>query len=285
MVKAIGYTVLLMFLVVSCTPREESSGNEGIPVARVFDKVLYEKDVFQAIPSDASSEDSTSIRNSVINSWINQALMVRQAELNLPEKQMDVEKKLEKYRQDLLIFSYQNQLLIEKLDTIVSNQEIDNYYVEHQEMFQLVDYIVKARYIKLDSVTFKNKKVRNWLMSNSEEDFEDLEAFCYMHSANFFLEDSWMYFDELVQRVPIVTYNKEKLLKNKKLIELYDDGFLYLVRIVDYKLKDSTSPMELERNNIKRIILNNRKLEFLDDLSVDIYQNAKNNQEIEIYIP
>ena len=106
MKRAIGYIILSFFVIVSCSPRENSSLDEGIPVARVFDKVLYEKDVFQAIPSDASSEDSTSIRNSVINSWINQALMVRQAEMNLPETLMDVEKKLEKYRQDLLIFSY-----------------------------------------------------------------------------------------------------------------------------------------------------------------------------------
>ena len=83
--------------------------------------------------------------------------------------------------------------------------------------------------------------------------------------------------------VPIVTYNKEKLLKNKNLIELYDNGFLYLVRIMDYKLKDGISPLSFEKNNIRRIILNNRKIEFLDKLSDDIYQKAKKEEQIEIY--
>lgn len=285
MTKASWYFIFIWVLAISCDQKTNENNENGKPVARVFDRVLLEKDVLKAIPFESSEEDSSSIRNSYINSWVNRALMVRQAELNLSDEEMDVDKKLEKYRQDLLIYSYQNQLLVEKLDTNISDEEIESYYNEHEEMFQLADYIVKAWYVQVDSATFKNKKVRNWLMSDSEGDYEKLEEFCYLHSANFYLEDNWVYFDELVKRVPIVTYNKEKLLKNKKLIELYDNGFLYLVRIVDYKLKDGISPIALERNNIKRIILNNRRIEFLDHLSVDIYQKAKNQDQIEIFIP
>jgi len=174
--------------------------------------------------------------------------------------------------------------LKEKLDTIVSDEEIESYYLAHEEMFRLADDIVKAHYIKIDSTTVKNNNLRTWLFSDEDDDFLELEEFCYMHSANFYLEDNWVYLDELLRQVPIVVYNKEKLLKKKKLIEFYDSGFLYLVRIVDYKLKDSISPLALERNNIKRIILNNRKIEFLDNLSVDIYQKAKNQNQIEIFI-
>jgi len=279
------YIVFVGFLVTSCVPKAESPINDDKVVTRVFDHVLYENDVLASIPSSASPEDSLSIRNSIINSWINRTLMVRQAEMNLADEDKDVKKKLEKYRQDLLIYSYQNQLLVEKLDTVVSDEEIVEYYTAHEEMFKLADYIVKARFIKLDSSSFNNKKVRKWLMSDSDEDFLQLEEFCFMHSANFYLEDNWIYLDELLKQVPIETYNKANLLKNKKLIENYDSGFLYLVRIVDYKLKDSISPLALERNNIKRIILNNRKIEFLNNLSADIYQKAKNQNQIEIFIP
>ena len=279
------YIIFIGILATSCQSQINSENEEGEVVARVFDHVLYESDVLPSIPNDASGEDSLSIRNSIINSWINRTLMVRQAEMNLSEEKMDVDKKLEKYRQDLLIYSYQNQLLVEKLDTIVSEQEIEAYYIEHEEMFNLADYIVKARYIKLDSSAVANKEIRGWLMSDKDEDFLLLEEFCYLHSANFYLEDNWVYLDELLKQVPVVTYNKEKLLKNKKLIEIFDSGFLYLVRIVDYKLKDGKSPLALEKNNIKRIILNNRKIEFLNSLSDDIYQKAKNQNQIEIFIP
>ena len=284
MVKVGWYIVFLGLLAASCTPKTDTPTIDDTVAARVYDQVLYETDVLKSIPSSVSSEDSLSIRNSIINSWVNGRLMVRQAEMNLADEEKDVDKKLEKYRQDLLIYSYQNQLLKEKLDTIVSDEEIESYYLAHEEMFRLADDIVKAHYIKIDSTTVKNNNLRTWLFSDEDDDFLELEEFCYMHSANFYLEDNWVYLDELLRQVPIVVYNKEKLLKKKKLIEFYDSGFLYLVRIVDYKLKDSISPLALERNNIKRIILNNRKIEFLDNLSVDIYQKAKNQNQIEIFI-
>ena len=74
------------------------------------------------------------------------------------------------------------------------------------------------------------------------------------------------------------------MLKNKKLIEFSENGKHYLVRIVDYKLKDGISPLSLEKPNIRRIILNNRKIEFLENLKLDIYKKAKKNKEIEISI-
>jgi len=284
MIHKLGYIILLSTLFIACV-QKENDNNDKVPVAKVYDKYLYEDEVLRQIPFEASIEDSVSIRNSYVNSWIDRQLMVHQAELNLSEDDQDVTQKLEKYRNDLLIYSYQNQLLLEKLDTNVSMEEIETYYKEHEEMFGLADYIVKARYVMLDSGSLKNKQVKKWLMSSDDEDFQKLEEFCYMHAAKFYLEDNWQYLYELLNEVPIISYNKEKLLKNKKLIELYDNGYLYLVRLVDYKLKDGVSPLSMEKENIRRIILNNRKLQLLESLRTDIYQKAKNIQEIEIFVP
>jgi hypothetical protein len=284
MIKQFGYIIFLGITMFSCSQSETEVDNR-IVIAKVYDNSLYEQDVLNQIPFESSMEDSISIRNSYVNAWVDRQLLVHQAELNLTEEEQDVSKKLEKYRDDLLIYSYQNRLLLEKLDTNVSMSEIEVYYQDNKDRFGLADYIVKARYIKLDSLSPNIKKVKKWLMSDKEADSENLEDFCHMHSSKFSLEDKWMYLYELLNEVPIVSYNKEKLLKNKKLIELYDNGFLYLVRLVDYKLKDGVSPLSLEKENIKRVILNNRKLKFLENLKSDIYQKAKNKQEIEVFTP
>ena len=49
---------------------------------------------------------------------------------------------------------------------------------------------------------------------------------------------------------------------------------LYLVRIKKYKIKNSVSPIDLERTRIKNIILNKRKLAFLKKVETELYQNA-----------
>ena len=283
MIKYFIYTISLLLVFSSCKPKTVSFSEEEI-AARVYTSTLLEKDVLSQIPVESSMEDSVNIRNGIINSWVNKQLLVHQAELNLSEADKDVSLKLEKYKNDLLIFSYQNQLLREKLDTSITKIEIENYYNENTERFKLADYIVKYHYIQVDSATFKHRKVKKWFMSDDEEDLDKLEDFCHVHALNFSFEGNWQYFHEFVNNVPIITYKKEKLLKNKKLIELYDNGSLYLVRIVDYNLKDGISPLSLETKNIKRIILNNRKLEFLEKLRDDIYKKAKNTEEIEIFV-
>lgn len=284
MIKPFLYFFITAFLFSSCSSNTDVE-DYRVPVITVYSKTLYEEDISRQIPFDASVEDSVSIRNGYINSWIERQLLVNQAELNLPTKDQDVSDKLEKYRNDLLIFAYQNQLLMEKLDTNVSQTEIQEYYDNNQETFGLADYILKADYVKLDSADKNIYKVKKWLLSNSESNREKLDNYCYMHSSKYQFDGDWMYLSQLLNEVPIVSYNKEKLLKNKKLIELYDNGMYYLVRIVDYKLKDGVSPLSMEQENIKRIILNNRKLEFLEKLSTDIYQNAKNQNKIEIHNP
>lgn len=283
MIKYAVYILSVLALFYACQPPESSFSDEEI-AARVYSNTLLEKDVLSQIPIETSVEDSVNIRNGIINSWVNKQLLVHQAELNLTDKDKDVSLKLEKYKNDLLIYSYQNQLLREKLDTVIYQAEIENYYNDNSEQFKLADYIVKYHFIQLDSASFKRRKVKKWFMSDDESDFEKLEDFCYVHALNFSFEGNWQYFHEFLNNVPIISYKREKLLKNKKLIELYDNGFLYLVRIVDYKLKDGVSPLSLETKNIKRIILNNRKLDFLETLKDDIYKKAKNTKEIEIFV-
>ena len=283
MIKYIWNIAIIFFVFTSCSYLTQDE-NTREAAARVYDKILFEDVVLAQIPINASAEDSLNIRNSFVNSWIERQLMVKQAELNLTTNKIDVDNKLEKYKNDLLIFTYQNQLLLEKLDTSVSDYQVETYYDSHKEEFQLAGYIVKVNYVKLDSNSSQEKKVSKWLMSDEESDFDKLEDYCYLHSAKFHLDDNWMYLDELLKEVPIVTYNKEKLLKNKKLIEIHENGEHYIIRIVDYKLKDGLSPLSLEKPNIKRIILNNRKIILLENLRMDIYEKAKKSKEIEISV-
>ncbi|MGB0391068.1 MAG: hypothetical protein ACPGVC_03945 [Salibacteraceae bacterium] len=282
--RIIYFFIGINFAFLSCQQQSETVVNDK-PVVKVYSKTLYEREVLKNIPFESSMEDSLNIRNNYINNWIDRQLLVHQAELNLPFSEQDVQEKLDRYKNDLLIFAYRNQLLQEKLDTVISKSEIQEYYENNQESFVLVDYILKANYLKLDSTDKNIKKVKKWIVSDDIEDIEKLDNYCYMHSSNYSFDGEWMYLNDLLNVVPIVSYNKERLLKNKKLIELYDNGMYYLVRIVDYKLKDSVSPLSMEYNNIKRIILNNRKLELLEKLSSDIYQDAKKENQIELFKP
>ena len=48
-------------------------------------------------------------------------------------------------------------------------------------------------------------------------------------------------------------------------------------------IKNDLSPIEVVFDKIKDVILNKRKVKYLEDLENKIYNNALNNNEIKIY--
>jgi hypothetical protein len=56
-----------------------------------------------------------------------------------------------------------------------------------------------------------------------------------------------------------------------------------MVRFEDYLLKESLSPIEIESENIKNIILLKRKKDLLSQLNVDLYEKAVKEKVFEIY--
>ena len=94
--------------------------------------------------------------------------------------------------------------------------------------------------------------------------------------------DTWMPFYSLQSVVPITTYNENLYLKQNRSIVLADDSVRWYVRILDYKVTDEVSPFELQRENIRAIILNHRKLEILDHLSADLVSEAKHGGHVHL---
>jgi hypothetical protein len=253
-------------------------------IARAYDKYLYLDELSENIPDNISEEDSIILAKALIKNWIEKQLLVYQAEVNLPNEKKDMEQKLADYRNDLLIYTYQSELLLQKLDTAVSDKEIESYYNENKSNFELKDYIVKVFYVKLDPNAPNLKKVEAWLSSNKADDRLKLEDYCYQFAQNYYLDDkSWLYFDDLLKEIPIEEYNIERFLRSNKLVKTSDSESLYLLYIIDYKLKDSLSPLILEKDNIRNIILNKRKRNFVSTLKKDLFEEAERKNNFEIY--
>ena len=90
-------------------------------MARVFDKYLYKADVAGVIPNGSSKQDSITLAKNYIQNWIKQQVILHKAETNLDEEKKDVEKKLEEYRNSLITYIYEKELIRQKLDTVVSD--------------------------------------------------------------------------------------------------------------------------------------------------------------------
>ena len=236
------------------------------------------------ITPGTSKEDSVLMANSYIQSWIKQQVILHKAETNLDDEKKDVELKLEEYRNSLITYVYETELIRQRLDTIVSNEEIEKYYNDNQRNFELKDNIIKVLYLKVKKNAPKIKKVTDWYRSTNSKDRLKLEEYCYQYATDFHLDDdTWLLFDELLKKVPIKTYDKEAFLRNNRFIEMEDSTDIYFVNIKDMKIRESLSPMSFVQDDIRVLIINKRKLSLIKEMEKAAYEEALQKNEFEIY--
>ncbi len=278
------FLLLITILFYNCSEKQNNDTKEKV-VARVFSEELYASDLKNLVPDGISSKDSLDLIKKHIEQWIQDKLVLNYAKNNLTDEQLNVEKEVDEYRKNLIIYNYQKELISQKLDTVVQQAEIEKYYTEFSSNFILKDNIAHVYYIKLNKKTPGLEKVKKWYTSNNQKDIENLRSFCIQFAENYFLDDNtWLLFDDILKEVPIENYNTELLLKNNTNIELADDNYFYFLRIKGYKIKNSVSPLSFEKNNIKNIIINKRKLQLIDQMKREVYNNALDKKDFEIFI-
>ena len=274
--------IIGLLFIAACKPVPKEDQKE--PLAKVYDKYLYKSDVKSLFTNNMSKDDSIVIVRNYINDWIKKQLLLNKAELNLSEEIKDIEKEIEDYRSSLLIFKYKQELIKQKLDTLVTDEEIEEYYNEYSGNFVLNHNIVKVLYLKISKEAPEIEKVRWWYKSNSAENKSRLEDYCYQYATKFDnFNDEWIPFNNILMEVPIKIDDQERFLRVQRYIETEDDLFHYFVKINEYSLKSTVQPLEYAKLKIKSIILNKRKFTFLEELENTVYNDALNHNEFIIY--
>ena len=277
----IGITSLL--LLASCDFFQKKT--KEVVVAECYGKYLYESDLVGIVPAGTSIMDSIQSVSTFIDSWIRRQVLIHQAENNLEKEELAFQKQIEEYRNSLVIYTYESQLINQKLDTIVSEDEIADYYEQHKEDFQLRNTMVKAAYVILDEGCPHKETFQKLLSDPDTLLLQNIDVLATYYAVKNYLDvDHWMRLDELTSLIPIEIFNAESFLKKTKYVCFEMNEFTYIVRFVDYLLEESTSPLEMERNNIKSVILAHRKQALLEKMRTSLYNKAKREHAFEVYV-
>ena len=272
-----------MLIFSSCQLNDNET--KGRKIASVNNESIFYSDLTDIIPQGLNKEDSISFLNQYVLNWIKDQLVLQKAEELLPNKTKNVAKKLEEYRISLLSYEYEEIYIKQRLDTLVSESEINKYYNLHKDDFILKDYLVKCLLVKCDRENPEINEVKKSYLLKNEEDETYLRTFAQKFNAEIYLNnDEWIYFDELIKKVPIEEYNKRKFIIKKKKLFFEEKEILYFVNIYDYKLKDDVSPLSFEKEKIKSIILNIRMNELRKKLRMYLYEDALKNNSLENYV-
>lgn len=254
------------------------------PIAKAFDKYLYLRDLEGVVPQNTHGSDSISIVRGFIDQWLLEQAIQHQAEENVKPDDKTIQDQLDVYKRSLIRFQYEQELIRQKLDTIVNDQEIASFYEVNKENFQLKKPILKVSYIKLSQKAPKIAMVKKLFASKDLRDFDLLEKYCFKYSTSFSLMDTaWHYTEELAQTLPISKIGENNYENLNHIFEISENNTLYLLILRESKFKDSLSPLAFEKQNIKNLIINQRKLALINQMEKSIFNEAQNNYKLEIY--
>lgn len=278
-------TVIILLTIFTLADCKNNSTIKRIAVAEVGKVILYYDEMPRLIQHGINETDSIAIIQNYINKWAKRELLLQKAEENLsPELKDEIAKQLEETRANLVIYQYQRQMMLEKMDTVLTETELENYYVANEKSFVLGSNIVKALFIKLPVETPDLDKIKLLARSNEQNDLQQLESYCYQFAEKFDdFNEEWVPMGRLSVELQEDIENEENFLKRNTFFETSDSISVYLVSIRDYRLRSSLAPFEYVKNDIKRIIWNSRRLEYIQSLENGIYNEALKKNSFKIY--
>ena len=128
------FFILIICLTSGCKDNNTMMGR--IPVAEIDKVVLYYDEIPQLIQKGVNEADSAAIIQNYINKWAKRELLLQKVEENLaPDMKADIARQLEETRANLVIYQYQRQMMLEKMDTVISDTEMENYYSTNEKSF------------------------------------------------------------------------------------------------------------------------------------------------------
>ena len=274
--------IIAALLVSSCSFYD--SVVKGDKVAQIGRAALYKTDIEKVIPKGIPAADSANLARQYIDSWAIKQLMLQKAEEQLPKGEKDVAQLLEDYRTQLLVFRYENKFVEERLDTLVSDREMEEYYNTHTYSFVGKNGVFKGRLVKMQNSS-PNLQVMRKLAK--ERDIEKLEAFeqlaynsAYKYSD---YNNSWVDLNIVAKEVGVSLEQLQQVLDKEKLAaEIKDTVYTNVLQVLEYIPAGETTPLEFNSGKIKEIIISRRKQELLSNLQRDILLDALGNNKLKI---
>ena len=253
-------------------------------MARVFEQYLYPSDLDDAVPDGTSSQDSMILAKRFVDTWVKDQLMLNRAEQSLTEEQKDFNKQIAEYHRSLLIYSYRQKLLQQKLDTVVSGEEIQDYYDENTNNFLLGQDVIKGTFIKVPQTSPRQEELRSWSRSNGEDDLDQMEKYCISYAEKYSdFNGAWVYFSSIKPQLPMTISQPSRYLRYNRNIETTDSLYRYFLHVSDHLPEGEVAPLEMVSDDISSIILNKRKIEFFQDLDQRVYNDGVTRNQFEIY--
>lgn len=253
-------------------------------VAEVGTEKLYRSDLDAVIPRGTSPEDSTRLAVQYINTWASDLIYVSIAEQQLSKADRDVSAELEDYRKSLLKYRYEQLYVNERLDTAVSDENIQAYYEKHQDKFVLGRPLVKARYLRIHTDSPGLEPIRKKMGSSEVDDLVEADSLAFSAAMRFAAwNNEWIDVAVLAREFGMSYESMLGLMKDGWIRQDDTLGVTSLAYVSEMMKKGELAPIEYSAPQIRDMILSARKQNLITVLEQDLLNEARENGQFVIF--
>ena len=274
---------LIVFLISSCNLFENKPVRA---IAKYKSNYLFFDDIKKYIPKNLSEKESLVLIENEIAKWAKNHILIEQANINLNnEKKNQLLVMAKEYSDELFSFHYKEKIVKSLMDTVVNQNSIYEYYKQNKINYKLNEDIVKARFIKISNENFEIPNIRNRFRRFNKSDISFLDSISLQFSAYSLNDSIWINKDVFFSKFPEVRdYVKNNIVKKNLFYQLEDSLELYLIKVSESALRNTIAPIDYLEPTLRQILINKRKLEFIRNFENELYIDAIQTKELEIYV-
>ena len=275
--------MLLPLLLASCNAISSLVHDDQV-VARVGQNKLYKSEVERFIPNMIPAEDSTRLAEQYINTWAMDLLYLDVAETQLSKEELDVTADLEDFRRSLLKYRYEQRYINDRLDTLITEDQIRQYYTAHADDFELKRPVLKVRFVDVMKDSPNMDAILKMMSSMEYDDIQRADTLAKSTALRWFdSADTWMDAGELAKSFGLDWESMFSHLKGDMIrYEPEDRTDLMAAYVVEIQRK-GTAPLEFVSDRIRDILMSARKHDLMNSLERDLLQDALESKKFVIY--
>ena len=276
-----AYLSLVLLAMSSCQQQVEHGGKT--PLAQVGDHFLYREDMAQALPYGISGTDSVRFVKEFVQKWLEEQVLYEKAEHNVRGDEK-IERMVAEYRRTLVMNNYEHMLLLQRMNEELTEEELQGYYNENKQLFILEEPVIKGVLIKVPLTSPGLKDLKRWYKEKTDEALEELEKYAFRNSVLYeYFYEHWVPVSELEGKIIVNLAELSSEFDKHRDIEVEDEEYCYLLHIDEYLLKGEEKPYDLARNEIINLLANKRKVEFMNNVKKDLYNQSMEMGRIKYY--
>lgn len=272
------FGLLIFLLCAACSEWHDHKGRT--PLVELDGNFLYREDLQSVLPTGLSKDDSLLFAEHYIRNWVEDILLYDKAQSNIPNNG-EIDKLVENYRKALIMHTYQQALIHQRLSEEISEQDLTEYYEKNQAFFKVERPLMKGLFIKVPLTAPQLGNVRRWYKMETREAVEHLEKYSLQNAVKYeYFYDKWVRVADVLDMIPLKAESPEAYMDKNRHIELKDTAFYYFLNISDFRVAGEQEPYEFAQPKVKDILVNIKRVDFMKQVKDDLYERAVKRKKI-----